>query len=194
VTCPLDPRFGQFSRLRLGRLRRIRDHCNGTSDAYSNKSKQCGDHCDGGAAADLRFVAPSAASVPVTQTARSPPPCRTMLRSGVTGGPLRRGCSERTCADHQQHHYDLGHHYTAPATALAPATSPTATSVTDASKAAMPPSPSQLRRVRGHQRSSNAQRLQHQSGSPNSTPYRLPNGTQQGNCIIVGLQLPMATA
>ena len=135
-------------------------------------------------------VAPSAASVPVTQTAPFTATVQNDAQNrGVTWSLSGAGCSGATCGTLSSI-TTTSVTYTAPATALAPATvTLTATSVTDASKAASAAITVTAAQQAGTptfiQRTSDSNT---QSGSPNSYTLRLPNGTQQGNCIIVGLQ------
>jgi len=128
--------------------------------------------------------------VPVTQTAPFTATVQNDAQNrGVTWSLSGAGCSGTTCGTLSSI-TTTSVTYTAPATALAPATvTLTATSVTDASKAASAAITVTAAQQAGApmlvQRTSDSNT---QSGSPNSYTLRLPNGTQQGNCIIVGLQ------
>jgi hypothetical protein len=135
-------------------------------------------------------VAPSAASIQVTQTA---PFAATVLNDalnrGVTWSLSGAGCSGTTCGA-LNNITTTSVTYTAPASVPAPATvSLTARSVTDTTRTAsatITVTPAQQAATPTLvQRTSDSNT---QSGSPNSYTLRFPNGTQRGNCIIVGLQ------
>jgi hypothetical protein len=160
-----------------------------TSDAYSNKTSSATITVTAGPPPISVSVAPSAASVPVTQTAPFTATVQNDAQNrGVAWSLSGAGCSGATCGTLSSI-TTTSVTYTAPATALAPATvTLTATSVTDASKAAsaaITVTAQQAGTPTLMQRTSDSNT---QSGSPNSYTLRLPNGTQQGNCIIVGLQ------
>jgi len=135
-------------------------------------------------------VNPSLASVTLSQASSfSASVLNDAANNGVTWSLSGAGCSGTTCGTLSSI-TTTSVTYTAPATALAPATvTLTATSVTDASKAASAAITVTAAQQAGApmlvQRTSDSNT---QSGSPNSYTLRLPNGTQQGNCIIVGLQ------
>jgi hypothetical protein len=135
-------------------------------------------------------VAPSAASVQVTQTAPFTATVQNDAQNrGVTWSLSGTGCLGTACGT-LSNITTTSVTYTAPASVPAPATvTLTATSATDTGKtsgatitvtaAPQAGTPALVQRTSD----SNTQ-----SGSPNSYTLRLPNGAQQGNCIIVGLQ------
>jgi len=137
-------------------------------------------------------VTPPSASVQATQSAPFTATVQNDTQNrGVTWSLSGTGCSGATCGT-LSNITASSVTYTAPASVPAPASvSLTATSVSDATKSASaaititstaPPPPGTPTLV---QRTSASNT---QSGSPNSYTLRLPNGTQRGNCIIVGLQ------
>jgi hypothetical protein len=137
-------------------------------------------------------VTPTSASVQVTQSAPFTAAVQNDAQNrGVTWTLSGAGCSGTTCGS-LSNITATAITYTAPASVPSPAfVTLTATSVSDSTKsasatititAATPPplgTPTLVQRTSA----SNTQ-----GGAPNSYTLRLPNGTQGGNCIIVGLQ------
>jgi hypothetical protein len=163
-----------------------------TSNAFTNKTSSATITVTAAPPPISVSVTPPSASVQVTQTAPFTAAVQNdALNRGVTWSLSGAGCSGTACGT-LSNITASSVTYTAPTSVPAPASvTLTATSVSDSTKtagasititSAAPPPPGTPTLV---QRTSASNT---QSGSPNSYTLRLPNGTQRGNCIIVGLQ------